>query len=731
MLMKSPKFSYLILLLSIITSLKAQIKDGNCDSVDYIINNTTLLKSRHRVSDSIIKTLKSCEVYDYNGITSKGLDSYILAYIDYHKDNFQSAIEKLENVDFSFENDLIAYRAKVLLTMLYNSKVFDYTKAIIYCNDAIDLNKKLKLSDYETDSLFIQLYAIQTSLGNYEEALSSLEQISDTYFLVDVIKRKFQIYSLSDNYDAFSELLNTYKENRVFSKNDITVIETGICGGLLSFGKYDVITSLFANKALRMTEEDVYSGQFKYLVGFAYLKQDLPYKSIEYFTSVSDSKYYKIEEPIFYKYSRIMLLAAYSKIGDFDAYYEHEELLLNDIKDWNVNSNIYVTYAITKAKASMRLKNYDKAIYILNKIIPGLEKRPTGTNNLLQDIYNNMAQAQLRIGNFEESTKYFQKVSDIVSAKFQEEEKENLLSRDVLKNKYDGQLLESKSKLDEIKINLLEEKVVSQQYLWLSILVLTILLVIVYFYYNNRKKKKIIEDAYSLIRKEKSEVDKLIKEREKLLAHVTHQAKLPFINIKYLVEMFDSINDASEEEQQFLRSEMTSSIHKVSKQMFDILNWTKAVLDTRVELTRVPLKDLVDQVIRECEILITEKDVRIHNNINNIEIKSNYYALKAIMTNLLTNSIKYSKKEAEITIDYSKHKLVIVDQGQKIPESLKNEILSVNPISVTSKDNQQTLKSSGMGLYLVKDLCKRINASFQISSTKNNQNQFFILFNNS
>ena len=111
----------------------------------------------------------------------------------------------------------------------------------------------------------------------------------------------------------------------------------------------------------------------------------------------------------------------------------------------------------------------------------------------------------------------------------------------------------------------------------------------------------------------------------------------------------------------------------------------------------------------------------------NIFIKADEVAIERIVNNLFENAIKYSSKEAEITVEFTKNKntaqLKVSDTGVGIDkEKLENIFDPYYQIS-EPKLNKQGL---GMGLYIVKSIVDSLNGKITVDSTLGEGTSFTI-----
>ena len=161
------------------------------------------------------------------------------------------------------------------------------------------------------------------------------------------------------------------------------------------------------------------------------------------------------------------------------------------------------------------------------------------------------------------------------------------------------------------------------------------------------------------------------------------------------------------------------------------------------------LQNVVNECIRENRREFINKRIRIDiDNNTDSEVTSDAKWIKFIINQIIINSIKYSRSEnAEIKIytldkvdeqnidcDYheengnSKHKnrkikLVIEDNGIGIPKSDINRVFDKG---FTGENGRVCGKSTGIGLYLCRKLCEKLDLSIKLSSQSGYGTKVFI-----
>ncbi len=129
------------------------------------------------------------------------------------------------------------------------------------------------------------------------------------------------------------------------------------------------------------------------------------------------------------------------------------------------------------------------------------------------------------------------------------------------------------------------------------------------------------------------------------------------------------------------------------------------------------------------ELLENKMDYIVENV--NYKVLTDFKWLEFILSQIIHNSIKYKKDidssyiKISVQDDFEKTKLIVEDNGIGIKES---DLKQVFDKSFTGENGRNTTKSTGMGLFIAKNMCEKLGHKIDIESVYNEYTKVSITF---
>ena len=239
-------------------------------------------------------------------------------------------------------------------------------------------------------------------------------------------------------------------------------------------------------------------------------------------------------------------------------------------------------------------------------------------------------------------------------------------------------------------------------------------------------------NEYILVINDISSLRKLEELRKQFVTDISHEIKTPISVIRANSETLSSTGAIKDPKlaEKFLNSILNNS-ERLSEMLDDLLELEKIEFGGLVlNRKKFNVSDQIDLILESQQALADENKIKITNHIDkNISLKVDKDSFTTIFSNLINNSIKYSRAEGKIDLKAIENKnaliISIADDGLGIEKQYLNKVF--NRFYRTPKARANT-KGTGLGLSLVKQLASRMNAEAEIESKIGKGTTVFVTF---
>lgn len=230
------------------------------------------------------------------------------------------------------------------------------------------------------------------------------------------------------------------------------------------------------------------------------------------------------------------------------------------------------------------------------------------------------------------------------------------------------------------------------------------------------------------IKKTAKSTNRLITEKNDFTAMLSHDLRGPIVSIIGLLKLIKTEQESAlakyycDKAEEFGYHQL-----KLMESVLSLLNEENQ--DHKVpEKVKVNLSKFLAQSLGQFELTLKNKQLAINQNIPpQLEVKVEPYSFSQVITNLLHNAIKFSKKGDQIYLNASNGgdsvKISIKDQG--IGFSLDNPAILFERFTPERKRGTQGEPTNGLGLYLTKKIVEKHEGTIDAESPGNNKGATF------
>ncbi len=248
----------------------------------------------------------------------------------------------------------------------------------------------------------------------------------------------------------------------------------------------------------------------------------------------------------------------------------------------------------------------------------------------------------------------------------------------------------------------------------------------------NRKLEHEVEERSEEIRRQNEILKEMNQEKNNFMNIAVHDLRNPLTGIKAIGELL-SMKDHKLTGEEIL--ELGKTINQSSNRMFDLIdNYLNVHRIEQREITPNPepvsARDLIQRTIKRFENQLSNKKMRINSTNLSVDLVlySDPLLTTQIIENFLSNAIKYSPYESEITIGIqgidSRGEIFVRDEGPGIPLDKQDQLFQKFSVIGTKPTGDEV--SIGLGLSIVKQLAEMMNGHVRCESEPGKGSTFYV-----
>ena len=205
------------------------------------------------------------------------------------------------------------------------------------------------------------------------------------------------------------------------------------------------------------------------------------------------------------------------------------------------------------------------------------------------------------------------------------------------------------------------------------------------------------------------EILKLEKLKYDFFKGASHELKTPLASLKIILENM-KYNIGKYKDRDLYINDCIDIVDSLTKNISQIIS-VYSIENLKNDEELLNINYILEDVLEKYEVLASQKDIRINNYISDEEIYIGKTALKIVLSNLISNAVKYTDVSGIINIG--------TDQGWLyIENSYKDdEILEIDQLFEVEFDLNKE-NSNGLGLYIVSKLLNNYKIEYKALQNK-------------
>lgn len=207
--------------------------------------------------------------------------------------------------------------------------------------------------------------------------------------------------------------------------------------------------------------------------------------------------------------------------------------------------------------------------------------------------------------------------------------------------------------------------------------------------------------------------------REEFSANVSHELKTPLTSISGFAEMLANDMVKNEEDRRHFAQHIYTEAGRLLELIDHIMRLSAIEQGELDGDTRVPLQDVIDQVMDRFQPVADKAGVRLSAIDTEAAVYGNAVLLTDMLGNLVDNAIKYNIPGGYVHISVMEEEeevlISVSDNGAGIPKDMQSRLFE-RFYRVDTSHSSKTAAGSGLGLSIVKHIVQRHHGSIDVDS---------------
>ena len=217
------------------------------------------------------------------------------------------------------------------------------------------------------------------------------------------------------------------------------------------------------------------------------------------------------------------------------------------------------------------------------------------------------------------------------------------------------------------------------------------------------------------LEQENRQISKLEKERLVLLRATSHELKTPLASLRIMLENMQ-LNIGEYQDRDRYLAESLAQVDRLTKMVNDILRAGSLAENALRGEKKLRVDRIVAEVIDDYRLLAKARRVTCRLDLAPTFTKANYDMMHHVISNLVSNAVRYSEVGSVIKVTCRQHRLVVINKCQPLTQAQLQCVF--DPFYHTDSQISPESDGSGVGLYIVKMLLEAKGLEYSFSPVK-------------
>lgn len=245
---------------------------------------------------------------------------------------------------------------------------------------------------------------------------------------------------------------------------------------------------------------------------------------------------------------------------------------------------------------------------------------------------------------------------------------------------------------------------------------------------ENEEHQHKLEEVNSQLMQSHENLAKSNFTKDKIFSIISHDLRSPLNTLQGMLSLF-KVGTLSEKDAKSYAEQLEKQVIQLNSSLEELLMWSSGnIQGIKVMPETVVLRPLIQEIMTIAKMRARTKGIIVTSNLpTDIGVFCDRNMLKSIITNLLTNAIKFTPRGGAISISAENNdqmvEISVEDTGVGI--SAENIIKIKNATHFTTRGTENE-KGTGLGVAMCKDFVERNKGQLNINSEEGKGSTFCI-----
>lgn len=236
--------------------------------------------------------------------------------------------------------------------------------------------------------------------------------------------------------------------------------------------------------------------------------------------------------------------------------------------------------------------------------------------------------------------------------------------------------------------------------------------------------------GYAVMMQDITHLKELDRIKSEFVATVSHDLRTPLTTIQGYVDLLHRVGPLTEQQQDFI-SRVQRSLSSITDLVGDLLDIGRIEAGFDLEMTEIDLEPVITQAVAELRAEAEAKDqsLQVRLPVELSPVKGNARRLRQVLSNLVSNAVKYTPSEGNILVEASEGKghitITVTDDGIGIP--LADQPYVFDKFFRVDAPETFDVPGTGLGLSIVRSVVEKHGGRVWVASRPGEGSTFTVL----